>query len=51
MLMFWTELHYVIQEQFYMAQYGIGIDVSNQLAVFETDAYIALINELQKNKE
>lgn len=33
-----------------MAQYGISIEESNKMAVFEVDAYISLIEELQ-NKE
>lgn len=30
-----------------MAQYNISIEESNQMAVFEADAYLSLIHEIQ----
>ena len=49
--MFFTELHVVIRNQFIMAQYGIKVSESNRMAVFETDAYLRLIEEMQNKEE
>lgn len=40
----------VVRQQFLLSRYGIGLDVSNRLAAFETDVFTDLAVEAEKLK-
>jgi hypothetical protein len=40
----------VVRSQFLLAQYGISIDESNSLSVFEFDAFLNLAIEIEEKK-
>ena len=40
----------VVQFQFLLSQYGIGIDVSNRLALFEAEIYVSFAQKAEQEK-